>query len=32
MSDTTHLGIEPGVRLAIAALVHEHAWLIDHGQ
>ena len=24
--------VDPDVRLAIEALIHEHAWLIDHGQ
>ena len=24
--------LDPDVRLAIEALIHEHAWLIDHGQ
>ncbi len=30
--DGTAAGPAPGVRDAIAALVAEHAWLIDHGQ
>ena len=24
--------LDPSVRLAIEALIHEHAWLVDHGQ
>ena len=31
-NDGRATGLAPGVRDAIAALVAEHAWLIDHGQ